>query len=200
MVACYKQFDSEDFPLGLTVTRTTVAAKVMTTTSAGVDDRPYCSVSAELERSLTQVARAILRLEVPRSELAEGESIDRAGYWLMVRLSGQAPVRLSELAGTVELDLSTVSRQMRDLVACGLVDKVPDPVDGRASLLSLSRRGWAVLESVSEARRQALAEVINAWSDEERTELTSGLRRLEDGLHRAHEHQAADRPSDGVPQ
>jgi DNA-binding MarR family transcriptional regulator len=176
-----------------------VAAKAMTTTTGpDLDDRPFCSVSAELERSLTQVARAILRLEVPRSELAEGESIDRAGYWLLVRLSSQAPVRLSELAGTVELDLSTVSRQMRDLVACGLVDKVPDPVDGRASLLSLSRRGWAVLESVSEARRQALAEVINAWSDEERTALTSGLRRLEEGLHRAHEHQASDRQTDGV--
>ena len=49
---------------------------------------------------------------------------------------------------------------MRDLVAIGLVVKVPDPDDGRASLLSLSERGWAVLEAVSEARRQALAEVI----------------------------------------
>ena len=62
-------------------------------------------VSAELERSLTQVARAILRLDVPMSELTEGRSVDRAGYWLLVRLSSQAPVRLSELADTVELDL-----------------------------------------------------------------------------------------------
>jgi len=153
-------------------------------------DRPTCAVSAELERSLTQVARAILRLEVPLGELTEGRSVDRAGYWLLVRLSSQAPVRLSELADTVELDLSTVSRQMRDLVAIGLVVKVPDPDDGRASLLSLSERGWAVLETVSEARRQALAEVINDWSDEERTALTRGLLRLEDGLHRTREQQA----------
>ncbi len=145
-------------------------------------------VSAELERALTQVARAILRLEVPRSELTEGESVDRAGYWLLVRLSREAPMRLSELAETVELDLSTVSRQMRDLVAIGLVVKVPDPDDGRASLLSMSQRGWAVLEAVSEARRQALAEVISDWSDEERTALTRGLVRLEDGLRRSREH------------
>ncbi len=147
-------------------------------------------VSAELERSLTQVARAILRLDVPMSELTEGRSVDRAGYWLLVRLSSQAPVRLSELADTVELDLSTVSRQMRDLVAIGLVVKVPDPDDGRASLLSLSERGWAVLETVSEARRQALAEVIDDWSDEERTALTRGLVRLEAGLHRTRGQQA----------
>lgn len=151
-------------------------------------ERAACSVSAELERSLTQVARAILRLDVPPSDLTEGKSVDRAGYWLLVRLSSQAPVRLSELADTVELDLSTVSRQMRDLVAIGLVVKVPDPEDGRASLLSLSDRGWAVLETVSEARRQALAEVIDDWSEEERTALTRGLLRLEDGLHRTRGH------------
>ena len=83
-------------------------------------------------------------------------------------------MRLSELAETVELDLSTVSRQMRDLVAIGLVRKVPDPDDGRASLLSLSERGRAVLDAVSLARQQALAEVIDDWSDDQRTALDPG--------------------------
>ncbi len=151
---------------------------------------PTCLVSAELERSLTQVARAILRLEVPPGDLTDGRAVDRAGYWLLVRLSSQAPIRLSDLADTVELDLSTVSRQMRDLVAIGLVVKVPDPDDGRASLLSLSERGWAVLETVSEARRQALAEVIDGWTDEERNALTRGLVRLEAGLHRTRDQHA----------
>jgi DNA-binding MarR family transcriptional regulator len=152
--------------------------------------RPLCSVSAELERTLTEVARAILRLDVPHSALAEGESVDKAGYWLLVRVAGQAPMRLSELAGSVELDLSTVSRQIRDLVACGLVVKEPDPDDGRASLLSLSARGEAVLEAVSEARRQVLAAAIDGWSEEERTALTGSLLRLEAGLHHARELRA----------
>jgi DNA-binding MarR family transcriptional regulator len=200
IVACYKQFtepttrDPGLDPIrrkdrrreGLHVTPTTTRVEARTT------GLPTGLVSAELERAVTQVARAILRLEVPRSELGEGESVDRAGYWLLVRLSREAPMRLSELADTVELDLSTVSRQMRDLVAIGLVVKVPDPDDGRASLLSMSERGWAVLEAVSEARRQALAEVISDWSDEERTALTRGLLRLEDGLHRTREQHARD--------
>ncbi len=166
----------------------------MTPTTTPIEEvtagQPTCLVSAELERSLTQVARAILRLEVPPGDLTGGRSVDRAGYWLLVRLSSQAPIRLSELADTVELDLSTVSRQMRDLVAIGLVVKVPDPDDGRASLLSLSERGRAVLETVSEARRQALAEVIDGWTDEERNALTRGLVRLEAGLHRTREQHA----------
>ena len=142
-----------------------------------------CRVSAALERSLTQVARAMLRLGVPQTALTDGHVIDRAGYWLLVRVSDHAPVRLSDLADSVELDLSTVSRQTRDLVAAGLLVKVRDPLDGRASLLSLSDRGRAVLDSVSEARRQVLDEAIAEWTDEERNALASGLLRLGAGLH-----------------
>jgi DNA-binding MarR family transcriptional regulator len=152
-------------------------------------------VSIGLERSLTQVARDILRLEVPQTALGPGESIDRAGYWLLVRISAQAPIRMSELAGSVELDLSTVSRQIRNLVVSGLVARVPDPQDGRASLLSLSDRGWLVLESVSEARRQALAEAVAEWTEEERSALASGMARLEAGLRDAREQHA----DEGVP-
>ena len=119
---------------------------------------PVARVSAGLERSLTQVARAILRLEVPTSALPEGVSINRTGHWLLVRVSEQAPVRLSDIAESVELDLSTISRQVRDLVAAGLLLKEPDPADGRASLLSLTVQGAAVLEAVSESRRQVLDE------------------------------------------
>ena len=140
-------------------------------------------VPAGLERALTQVARAILRLEVPHHVLQDGEAVDKAGYWLLVRLSEDGPIRLSELADSVELDLSTVSRQVRGLAESGLIVKVPDPVDGRAALLSLSVRGAAVLEAVSDARRQVLAEAVSGWTVEERTTLASGLLRLADGLH-----------------
>jgi DNA-binding MarR family transcriptional regulator len=150
-------------------------------------------VSAELERSLTQVARAILKLEVPRGVLADGESIDRAGYWLLVRVSTQEPIRLSVLAESVELDPSTVSRQIRNLVGCGLIHKAPDPDDGRASLLTLSSRGRAVLDAVSEARRQALAAATQGWTDEERTVLASGVLRLEAGLHHREQQGAGER-------
>ncbi len=139
-------------------------------------------VSAGLERSLTQVARAILRLEIPRDALPEGVSINRSGHWLLVRVSEQAPARLSEVAEAVDLDLSTVSRQVRDLVAAGLVARTPDPADGRAALLSLTERGAAVLHAVSEDRRRVLAEAIGDWTDEERNALASGLLRLGSGL------------------
>jgi DNA-binding MarR family transcriptional regulator len=76
-------------------------------------------------------------------------------------------------------------------VDAGLLAKVPDPADGRASLLSLTDRGAAVLESVSQARRRVLAEAMADWTDEERTALASGLLRLGVGL----QHARHDEPS-----
>lgn len=158
-------------------------------TSTRQADRGSHLVSAELERSLTQVARFILRLEVPREALPEGTALDRAGYWLLYRISVEAPIRLSELADAVALDLSTVSRHMSHLVAAGLVVKVPDPEDGRACLLSLSELGRAALESVSEARRQVLAEAVADWSAGERRDLADGLVRLAAGLDASRGHR-----------
>jgi DNA-binding MarR family transcriptional regulator len=154
---------------------------------------PVAQVSAGLERSLTQVGRAILRLEVPTDALPDGMHINRTGHWLLVRVSESAPVRLSEIADSVELDLSTISRQVRDLVAAGLLAKVPDPADGRAALLSITERGLEVLESVAEARRRVLAEAIVDWTDEDRNSLASGLLRLGIGLQHVRDHDEANR-------
>ena len=153
---------------------------------------PVARVSAGLERSLTQVGRAILRLDVPGDALPDGVTINRTGHWLLVHVSESAPVRLSEIADSVELDLSTLSRQVRYLVDAGLLAKVPDPADGRAALLSLTDRGAAVLASVSEARRRVLAEAIADWTDEERNALASGLLRLGVGLHDTRDAAGAD--------
>ncbi|HEY1988086.1 MAG TPA: MarR family winged helix-turn-helix transcriptional regulator [Acidimicrobiales bacterium] len=161
---------------------TTSSRTTPTATHASSTPGAGGSVPADLERALTQVARAIIHLGIPRHALAEGESIDKAGYWLLVRVSETGPVRLSDLAAAVELDLSTVSRQMGALVNGGLITKEPDPHDGRASFLSLSARGAAVLESVSEARRQALADALTDWSDDERATFATGLLRLASGL------------------
>jgi DNA-binding MarR family transcriptional regulator len=154
---------------------------------------PEARVSADLERSLTQVGRAILRLEVPTDALPDGVHINKTGHWLLVRVSEAAPVRLSEIADSSELDLSTISRQVRDLVTAGLLAKVPDPADGRAALLSITEQGMEVLESVSEARRRVLAEAIADWTDADRNALASGLLRLGAGLQNVRDNDEMNR-------
>ena len=137
-----------------------------------------------VERALTDVARAMLRMPVPPEMLGAGEHVDRAGYWALVRLDeADGPVRLSDLAGSLELDLSTVSRQVRQLVDGGLVSRQSDPDDGRATRLTLSGRGRAVLEAVKAARREVLAGTLAQWSAEDRCALAEAVDRLAGDLH-----------------
>ena len=132
-----------------------------------------------LERSLTEVARAILRMPVPAHVLGEGERVDRSQYWALVRLGeAPSPLRLSDLAAALELDLSTVSRQVRQLVDTGLVTREADPVDGRACLVALSDKGHAVLDAVRSARSDVLRRSMADWSDSERAALADGVERL----------------------
>ena len=146
---------------------------------AGGDD-----VLDAVERSLTDVARVMLRMPVPAGVLGRDEHVDRSGYWALVRLDeAGGPVRVSDLACSLELDLSTVSRQVRQLVDAGLVSRQSDPDDGRASLLALSPRGRGVLEAVKGARRSVLASSLGQWSREERCALAEAVRRLATDLH-----------------
>jgi len=181
------------------MTRPAAPTSAPPTTAAGTTPPVEASparVSAGLERSLTQVGRAILRLDVPRDALPDGTTVTRTGYWVLVRVSEVEPARLSDLAATVELDLSTISRQIRDLAADGLIDRSPDPADGRAVLLALTERGRTVLEAVSESRRRVLARAIADWTDEERNALASGLLRLGAGLHDTRVAPTTGRPHD----
>ncbi|MHB8439461.1 MAG: hypothetical protein ACYDD4_09905, partial [Acidimicrobiales bacterium] len=84
------------------------------TTTGERDATKHGEAVDSIERALTEVARAILRMGVPAAELAVGEHVDRAGYWAMVRLD-ESPMamRISDLAAALELELSTVSRQLR---------------------------------------------------------------------------------------
>jgi len=137
----------------------------------------------ELEHGLISVARTILRMGIPAQALGEGEHIDRSGYWMLTRLDESAvPLRLSDLAGLLELDLSTVSRQARHLVDGGLILRVADPADGRACLVSVSARGRGVLEAVREARHDVLRAALAGWPPAARAALATSLARLADDL------------------
>src|SRR3954453_9400041 len=63
------------------------------------------------------------------------QDVDWAAQLLISTLVGQGPMRAKELAEQVQLDPSTVSRQVAQLVRDGFVERLADAHDGRASLL-----------------------------------------------------------------
>ena len=72
------------------------------------------------EQALTRFMRQATRPAVGKwlSDVG-GVSLDRADYVALVRIDEAEPMRLTELAEILGIDLSAVSRQVRDLVAVG---------------------------------------------------------------------------------
>jgi DNA-binding MarR family transcriptional regulator len=82
------------------------------------------------------------------------------------------------------VDASTASRQVQQLERTGLVGRVGDPADRRASLLALTAEGDRVLTRMRQARRASLAQVLGGWSRADRRKLATVLTRLVDDLER----------------
>jgi DNA-binding MarR family transcriptional regulator len=79
--------------------------------------------------------------------------LDGAAYGLLALLQDAGPLRASALVSRLGLDKSTVSRQIASLVDLGLVDRAPDPADGRAQVLTPSAEGSARLARIRDVRR-----------------------------------------------
>jgi DNA-binding MarR family transcriptional regulator len=155
-----------------------------TTTITGASGST-AAVLTEIEQALTRLIRRGNQPRVhERLAARAGVALDRAGYAVLCRVHEGGPLRLSELAGRMGIDASTASRQVQQLERGGLVGRVADPQDRRASLLELSAEGRRVLARMREARRTSLAQVLGEWSGHDRRALAVLLARLVDDLER----------------
>ncbi|HEX5769531.1 MAG TPA: MarR family transcriptional regulator [Nocardioidaceae bacterium] len=110
-----------------------------------------------------------------------GEELD-FGTILLMKALLRGPLRLTDLAAVVELDASTVSRQVRHLEDRGLLERTGDPDDGRASRIALSAEGRTRLETGAERRRAFVSRLVEDWPSEDRERLRLLLNRLLDEL------------------
>ena len=104
-------------------------------------------------------------------------------YPLLRRIAEHEP-RLTELAELLNIDLSVVSRQVRQLEERGLVARVTDPGDRRAATLSLTAAGEKTLTEYRDSQRQRVAKLLDGWSRPDRAALATLLSRLADELER----------------
>lgn len=129
-----------------------------------------------------QVARLTRASHAMRVQLsARGhDGIDWAAYSLLFQLVKAGPLRSSALAEAACVDPSTISRQVGELVRAGLVHRVPDPDDGRASLLEATARGHAVHAAKHERRLRTFARIVDGWPAADVEALTRLLARFND--------------------
>jgi DNA-binding MarR family transcriptional regulator len=88
--------------------------------------------------------------------------VEPASYPILFNL-GAGPQRVSLLAEHVYSDVSTVSRQVSTLVSHGVLEKVTDPQDGRACMVSLSAEGVALVEHLKASRGEWFCQLLQDW-------------------------------------
>ncbi|WP_424641056.1 MarR family winged helix-turn-helix transcriptional regulator [Embleya sp. AB8] len=103
---------------------------------------------------------------------------------LLAYLAMDGPRRVTDLAAMTYLDVSTVSRQIASLVQRGLVERRPDPNDGRGTLLAVTDEGNQAFEIYRRRRQAELDRVTRDWSTDERETLITLLGRFNDDLER----------------
>jgi DNA-binding MarR family transcriptional regulator len=90
------------------------------------------------------------------------------------------PISMGELAAAEQVRPPTMTRLVQGLEAERLVERSPDPTDGRQVLVSATGRGRRLLEQARRRRVDALAGRLAALSEGGRTDVSAALSALED--------------------
>jgi DNA-binding MarR family transcriptional regulator len=153
----------------------------MTTDDSGEQAEQAEQVYEQLQYQTALFARRAERVRMAGAG-DQPHSIDRAAYLLLNRLEREGPVGVKALALAMGIDSSTVTRQVAPLVENGLVDRVPNPNDGRAVLLALSEFGRERLHQVRASRQALMRELLADWSPEDREQFASLLTRFNQSM------------------
>ena len=129
-----------------------------------------------------QVPRFMRLVHALKTQAAKNDSGDRAALVLLFPLVRLGPLRQGALAELVHADPSTVSRHVAALVERGLVQRVADESDGRASRLHVTDAGHAALDAFRRDRDNHFAQVTARWDVADLATLTTLLGRFLDDL------------------
>jgi DNA-binding MarR family transcriptional regulator len=105
-------------------------------------------------------------------------ALDRAAYVILRHLQQGGPQNVSALAARLNLDGSTVTRQVTALERDGLVERRPDPRDGRGTVIEPTEKGLTQVDGVRQARRALYEKILHEWSPEQRVDLARTLEHL----------------------
>ena len=104
--------------------------------------------------------------------------LNATSYSLLTTLAEFGPRRAADLAELFAMDKGTVSRVVHQLAELGLVDRSPDPDDGRASILSVTAEATRRLGLMHERTRELFGERLADWAAEDIEDLAIQLARF----------------------
>jgi DNA-binding MarR family transcriptional regulator len=97
-----------------------------------------------------------------------GEPIDLASMYLLYNVLQKPGIRVSELAGDVGLDASTMSRHVQNLTRAGYLKRSTALDDKRAAAVHLTDQGLEVILKIVKSRSAMIIRAMENWNAEDR--------------------------------
>ncbi|MEG9247080.1 MarR family winged helix-turn-helix transcriptional regulator [Arthrobacter sp. Soc17.1.1.1] len=138
--------------------------------------------AAELVHHIFDLQRALRGVTAAGMKYSE---LGPAHTGVLFFIGEGGPMRASALAGRLGIGPSALSRQLADLEQYGFVVRTPDPLDGRACLLSLSEEGRTYLADTYERRAETLREILSDWTEGEAEAASQSVQHLTAALRSA---------------
>lgn len=142
----------------------------MTTPGARIEDA--------LGRLLLRSTRARIY-----DRLIEGvEGVEATTYPVLSGVARIGPISASRLGAEIGLDRTATTRYASRLADAGLLRRMPDPHDARATLLALTGKGQAAVDRMRRNLVREFDRTLRGWSDEAAERFAGELERFADQL------------------
>lgn len=136
-----------------------------------------CDVAAEVEEA-AELRVVLVRLQ--RQLRARSDNyLTPSQSSVLARVEQCGPLRMGALAEAEGTSPATVSRHVDSLIQEGLIERVSDPVDGRASLVRASPEGASLLGELRACGTAALRNALDGLSPGERAMIRQALPALQ---------------------
>jgi DNA-binding MarR family transcriptional regulator len=119
-----------------------------------------------------------VRKVVDKHMIASGLSLAR---WKVLEiLDGKGSIRQKALAQELGFAERSVTQAVESLASDGLVERMPDPADGRAKLVTLTDEGAAALAAGTKAGAQVLQRIFGTLDRKQLASLDALLNAIDD--------------------
>ena len=145
----------------------------------------------EIERAVATLLRSLSgRLADALVAERSGSDLPGASIVLLEHLDAAGAQRVSRIARYQKIGVPALTPRIKDLEAAGVIRRDVDPVDARASLISLTDSGRATLARIRDARCGILAEALVDLDPEAMGTAADALTRIAAAVERSQ----AERP------
>lgn len=131
-----------------------------------------------------EVVMLLRRADFKKTMDGRKNSLFRSGYLILNVLLKESPMSVRGLADLFQLDLSTMSRQIKALENKALIARKIEDHDGRVHQISITEAGRHAVSALKEERIRIYQGLLDDWSEEERTVFADHLARLNRKIER----------------